>query len=249
MDNNKKDTKSLNLYKEFSTKYIKLSKKELNKIDDYWIFINYFIHPELHGIDGLTKNFWHSNKGLFDAQEYRNYIREIISKKYTISEFLFFEKILNKLLWNLIQYTTDIKNDIPMSYIQKNNNIHLRLNNSGRSFTRKMIIFNEKENCFYYFPNYYNISNEKNNTYLKLNKILTAMTDRKLYEKCMKNKRYINKIIPYYFYYPLDYPFPNVNLLFYNENSDATWTKNIKDLYFSKNNDKWYKHTNFTIHN
>ena len=28
MDNNKKDTKSLNLYKEFSTKYIKLSKKE-----------------------------------------------------------------------------------------------------------------------------------------------------------------------------------------------------------------------------
>ena len=33
MDNNKKDTKSLNLYKEFSTKYIKLSKKELNKIE------------------------------------------------------------------------------------------------------------------------------------------------------------------------------------------------------------------------
>lgn len=239
------------MYKEFSTKYSKLTSKELDQIDNYWIFINYFIHPELHGIKGLSKNFWYSNKGLFGPDDYIKYIRGIISTKYTISEFLFFEKILNKLLWNLIQYMTNTKYDIPMSYIQKNNNILLDMSDNGRSYTRKKIIFNEKEKCYYYFPDYKTVSfsGEKSNKYLKLNRILSAMTDRNLYENLMKNKKYIYKIKTYEFYYPLDYPFPNANLLFYNENSDITWTKNIKDLYFSENKDKWYTYINITLNN
>ena len=47
------------------------------------------------------------------------------------------------------------------------------------------------------------------------------------------------------YYYPQDYPFPNINLLFYNQNKKETWINRINKLYFTNKDNKnidngWY---------
>lgn len=67
-------------------------------------------------------------------------------------------------------------------------------------------------------------------------KILYCLRYREMYEEVIKDKLYINKVESYY--YPYDYPFPNVNLINYNTNNKSIWMKRIKAYYYYKNNDK-----------
>ena len=65
-----------------------LTQEENDKLDDYWKFIKVF---------NVTNNNF-----LYSPREYRSNLITKIKKKYTIDEFYFYEKILNKMLWNLL---------------------------------------------------------------------------------------------------------------------------------------------------
>jgi hypothetical protein len=213
----------------------KLLKSEINELDNYWKFID-FIHEDL-----LKKDF------LYSSYQFRKDLIKKIRKNYTAEEFYKFEKILNKLLWNLMEHIDfNIKN-INISTREKLYNNNIKPLKS--SFSHKLYLHNEKNNKKYFFK-YYPILNKFDNIITKniIKKIFTVLTDRNLYEKVMKikNKKYIYKIKYIEYYYPLDYPFPNINLIFYNENKKESWLERINKLYFneeknSKINNEWYE--------
>lgn len=86
-------------------------------------------------------------------------------------------------------------------------------------------LYNQKLNKKYYFQYYQNIS-----SYPIINAIFNILSNRDLYYKVMNNKLYIKHSLEYYklfdgdksndgiyyceTYYPYDYAFPNINLIF-----------------------------------
>ena len=119
----------------------------------------------------------------------------------------------------------------------------MNINNSRNSFSHKEYLHNEINDKKYYFRFYPRLID-----YDIVNKIFYTMSDRKLYDKVMNGKKsiksiepivYVNGIAYSTYYYPLDYPFPNINLLFYNQNKKETWINKINKLYFTnKTNNK-----------
>jgi hypothetical protein len=221
---------------------IKLLKIEEKSLDDYWEFINIFI-PH-----------WDTSK-LYGPYDYRRVIIPIISKKYTIEQFYFYERVLNKMLWMLINHI-----DFDISKINKyekcyNTSLYKKYGKyygikSKRSFSHKTFIKDDVNNLCYEYDDYMNI--EKNNKTIR--QICEIMRDRKLYELIMKTNKdkvkikiknkviYSNDYPPYY--YPCDYPFPNVNFLFYNKNNKKIWIDRINKLYYNDNkDDEWYNFT------
>jgi len=198
----------------------KFNKLEIEKLDDYWNFI-----------DTFNKNMVEDNV-MYSSHEYRNTIIKIIKKKYKIEEFYFYEQILNKMLWNLLEKyeikLRDINYSYPPAYILK----------SGSTINKKRIKYNKTDDIT--FPLYQHI-HTREETPKNLNKIFHALRYRELYEKLIEDKEYIKKIKPILYYYPHDYLFPNINLLYFNYNEKATWIKRIKAYYYSKDDSKWYK--------
>ena len=170
----------------------------------------------------------------FGPYDYRRFIIKRIREKYSIEEFYKYEKIMNKLYWNLYHKLhkkdklCDMIIKLPRDY--------------NRSFNNKLIIYNHKTKMFHIERDYidYKIRREK-----KLEKkIMSAMIDMDLYFSFYKNpQKKIKKMDK--FYYPLDYPFPNVNRCFYNENPTKEWINRIKKMYFYYNDDfidkYWYE--------
>ena len=198
-----------------------LNKKEQSNINEFWEFIDIFINI-------LPKDY-----SMYSVFEYNNQLRIAIKSKYTVDEFYFYEKILNKLLFNLLfRYKIKYEHIDDCSFVFNLSQI------DAHSYSSKLLLFNEKTKTLFYMPHYTHI--EKHQT--KLYNLIQCLTNRQLYEISMKLTKYedlikeINKYKNYNTYYPLDYPFPNVNLLFYNENNKKTWIKNIKRLIYSN---KW----------
>ena len=214
----------------------KLTKNEIIELDNYWNFINIF-KPE------YKKNIsWINN----DVLTYRKYIIKKIRENYTIEQFYLYEKILNKLLYNLlIHIDFNIDNICINKECTKIYKIHKNTNNEKDgtySYSHKLHITDFKKNVNYKFLYWAQIC--KNDI---INKIFTIMSDKNLYEKIMNDKLDLkNIIISESYYYPNDYPFPNVNFIFYNKNNKKYWIDRIKKLYYTnydKNNnyDKgWY---------
>jgi hypothetical protein len=233
----------------------KLLKNEIKELKNYWNFIKCFdIEYE------INKNYKNLTN---DVQCYRKILIHKIREKYTAEDFYKYETILNKLLWNLIEhlkFNIDkklYKKSIKKYFVNEHIGIfshkyfisnkytgspsykYLVVNEYTGSFSHKMFLVDEKKGIKYYFKYYRNI-----NTYDIINKIFYILSDKTLYKKIIKNKISINDIrkVPIY-YYPLDYPFPNINLLFYNENNENNWIDRINKLYFNETNniDKgWY---------
>lgn len=174
------------------------------------------------------------NPDSFSAYDYRRLIIKKIRDKYSIEEFYKYEKIMNKLYWNLYHklHKKDKLCDMMITPPRDYN----------RSFNNKLIIYNHKTKMFHIERDYidYKIREKK-----KLEKkIMSAMMDMDLYLSFYKNpQKKIKKMDK--FYYPLDYPFPNVNRCFYNENPPKEWINRIKKMYFYYNNDYidkyWYQ--------
>jgi hypothetical protein len=195
-----------------------LSQEENDKIDDYWKFIKVF--------NVNNNNF------LYSPREYRSNLIKKIKKKYTIDEFYFYEKILNKMLWNLLVIYKIFLNKIDFT-----TKLAFRIRDG--SCINKQIMFIEENNII--FPEYRNLKSN-NKVPQDLFKILTILRSRDMYEKVIKDKDYINNIKKIDdFYYPSDYPFPNVNLIEYNNNNKDIWIKRIKAYYFMKDDENWYK--------
>ena len=91
------------------------------------------------------------------------------------------------------------------------------------------------------FPSYNNLK-LNDNVPKDLFKILTILRKKDMYEKAIKDKDYINNVKKIdNFYYPNDYPFPNVNLIEYNDNDKEVWIKRIKAYYYMKDDSHWYE--------
>jgi hypothetical protein len=190
---------------------LSLTNDEINKLDDYWDFINIF------------NNIANKSPNVF---EFRINIIKKIKKKYKPIEFYFFEKILNKMLWRLLY-----KYKIDISKIDANTKLVFGIKNS--SCINKQIIFNNDK--YVIFPSYKSLSKT-------LKKILYILSNKDIYNKIIDNTIDIDNIteITEYFY-PLDYPFPNINLIYYNNNNKNIWLKKIKAYYYYKDDSKWYK--------
>ena len=198
-----------------------LNKKEQSNIDKFWEFIDIFINI-------LPKDY-----SMYSIYNYNIELRTVIKSKYNVDEFYFYEKILNKLLFNLL-----FRYKIKYEHIDNSAFVFNLSQINGHSYSNKLLLFNEKSNTLLYMPHYIYIKKYQS----KLYNLIQCLTNKKLYEISMKLINYedlikeINKYKIYDTYYPLDYPFPNVNLLFYNENNKKTWIKNIKRLIYSN---KW----------
>lgn len=220
----------------------KLLKSEINELDNYWKFID-FIHEDLFKKNLKKDNF------LYSPREFRIDLIKKIREKYSAEEFYKFEQILNKLLWNLIEH---IEFDINNINIFGDEKLYDVINTIKRSFSHKLFLYDEKHKKKYFFKCYQKL-NKFDNIVTKniIKRIFTVLTDRMLYEKVMEmeNKKYIYNIDYIEYYYPLDYPFPNVNLIFYNENKKETWLERINKLYYNEKNNmneinnEWYSFT------
>jgi len=222
----------------------KLLKSELKILDNYWKFIEIFQVDKKYNNNGSN---W--DKGVHG---YRKELIMKIRENYTAEEFYEFEMILNKLLWNLIEHIgfnidnieINIKSQLFMNMNKFNTTISIA-QHDGSSYSFKQFLYNQKLNIRYYF-NYYSEINK----IPIINKIFNALSKRSLYEKVMNDKKYIQKIKPKIYYYPFDYPFPNINLIFYNENFKELWINRIKKLYFYKSKENeidyyWYGIENY----
>jgi len=227
----------------------KLLKKELNILDEFWKFIEIFNYDnyKLSWIDGVYI--------------YRKVLIKKIRETYSAEDFYKYEVILNKLLWNLL---IKIKFDINDLLIQSKLYTEIKIRNSysnkeylhnemkirgSYSYTHKEYLHNEINDTKYYFTFYPQLIN-----YDIVNKIFYIMSNRKLYYNVINGKKSIKNIEPIVYvnhqpyksyYYPQDYVFPNINLIFYNQNKKETWINRINKLYFNnKNNNKidsgWY---------
>jgi hypothetical protein len=188
----------------------KLTKKEENNLNEFNKFIEIFYKD----INFNKIN----NKKIFGPYDYRKLIIKRIKENYTIEEFYFYEKMLNKILWNMLEkenYKTNYK------IIKNKNELKNIPKLMERSFINKIIIKDYKNNKIYYNENYILLKNNK-----IINKIIKKIIGKNHYSK---------------YYYPYDYPFPNINFAFYNNNSKNKKIENIKKYYYSNNDKYWYK--------
>ena len=199
-----------------------LTKIQLSKIEKVWIFIKDF-----YEIETDNNTYYIKNKKLFGPYEYRRLIIDKISKKYTVNEFYDYEKIINKLYWNL-HYRLNITSN--NCNIVKKNKLEKIIK---RSFINKSINYNQKNSKYYIISDYIrNITEKESN-------LLYSLLNERLYKKIMNNPLTKMKI-DFSLYYPNDYPFPNANRCFYNKNKKDYWKKKIFLMYYSNNDKYWY---------
>lgn len=133
------------------------------------------------------------------------------------------------MLWTLLY-----KYKIDISKIDINTKLAIGIKNS--SCINKQIIFHNDK--YFIFSSYKQSNKLPENLY----KILHILSDKNLYNKIIIDPEYIKKIKEIkMFYYPLNYPFPNINLMYYNNNNKQVWLKRIKAYYYYKDDLKWYK--------
>ena len=112
----------------------------------------------------------------------------------------------------------------------------------NRSFINKKIMLLDTSTLI--FPYY---GSQEFNNYLmknkKISKILHVLRYRELFEKTLKDDAYLEnaKFEIETYYYPYDYTFPNISLVWYNKCEKSIWLKRIKAYYYSKSDSNWYK--------
>jgi len=123
----------------------------MNEFDNYWKFISIFAN--IDPVQKLSKNWFNYKDGMFGAYEYRKYIIPKIRELYTPEEFYFYEKILNKLLWNLLEHINfnikDIIIDEKSKLFKTCNQVKDELS-IYRSFSHKVYISDIKKRLIIY---------------------------------------------------------------------------------------------------
>ena len=124
----------------------KLTNKEINELTNYWKFIDIFSLTDLE--KNLSKDWFTYKHMIFGAYEYRKHIIHILQKSYTFEKFYFYEKILNKLLWNLLNHLNFDISDIIINEKHKLyetcNDIKQQLK-INRSYSHKVYITDTKK--------------------------------------------------------------------------------------------------------
>lgn len=175
-----------------------LKRKELKLLDDVWNFLDIF------RITFITRS------------EFRDYIINQIKMRFTLKQFYRYEKIVEKLYWNMCELLgtrIDIDNVFFKKYDIKNRNVVinniLKESNIGRTTIKKAYVINKNDNTIYYKYNYPDDFDLL---------MYSIMTNRILYETIIMNKNkitleYLDKLIdqPFESIIEFDYPFPNIN--------------------------------------
>ena len=217
-----------------------LSKIQQQKIDDTWKFLDYFTNKSANNFKKIK------------ASEYRLHIIHKVNI-YTIQQFYEYEKIINILYWNLKKKLKKYYLDNKTKYLIKKNLNDPEINNI---YYNKYIkgIKKPRSNEYMSFVNsviHFNDINKKWYITGRLSELddicMNIMRDKKIYyvvynKPSYINKKYIKDHINLYF--NLNYPFPNVNPMFFNRNRKSRWINRITKMYYNKNKkiDKyWYK--------
>ena len=205
------------------TKY-NLSNDDLNNINKLIIFIKHLKHDNIDSIF---------------VSNYRYLIINNIKKKYSYNDFYKNELLLNKLFWSL-------KNKLK-PYVKNNKTkytIKEKIKKTGFGSIDNKYVGSIVNSYFQY--------NQKNNKWYILKDIsdldkicfdILYNTNKSTYLKYYNNPESISKYniknIKEYYYFK-NYPFPNVNPMFYNENKKQYWIKKINKMYFDDNDRCWY---------
>lgn len=219
-----------NIYTDPSLIY-PLSNEEEEVICEVWRFLEIFNYPTPY----LT--------------DYREYLIKKIRQKYNYHDFYLYESIANKLFWNLRMVVgmlfkeeencQKIKYQDIEDLEDKLRNIKIGLGNYYRSYINKLIMVDHENQIIFHKKM------EGSADIFTKNKLnvhtLFVLLNRKLYEKIMQNPQKIKKIQMPYFYYQLDYGFPNLNCCNYSINNKKEKMKRIKKMYYRNYQKYWFK--------
>lgn len=210
----------LNPYNNINLKFT-LNNKELEVLDEIWVFIDNF------RISELTRS------------KYRNKIINLIKKKYNLETFYFYEKIVEKIYWNLV---LKIKQDLkikPEIFLKKEKNydknkitnkILMRNKKIKESTVRKTFIITQNNNLLYkyLYPNDLDLL------------VGSIMQNRSVYETIMSDNSFIYdiEIEPYNNNIEFDYPYPNLNTIKYFQQNKKQRMHNINNLYYNDDAEK-----------
>ncbi|MBA43178.1 MAG: hypothetical protein CMF62_04105 [Magnetococcales bacterium] len=246
-------------YKNSNHKYPLLS-EEINVINQVWDFLKIF-NKNYVSPSEYRKSVLRKVRKKYKIEHFKQ-LEEIAEKMFWNLRWLIYP-LLYKINITKEEYLEFLKNDtnitIPQSLLlceikdYKNkeeldsiiiNNIYLNTN-YYRTFINKIVIINPTSrrimlkamegSSSIFSKNYFNLLSVR------------IFTDRKLYEKVMKNPFYIteNDISLPEFYFQYDYPFPNLNLCEYNfiESTSKTRLERIYRMYFHRENPErhWIK--------
>ena len=181
--------------------------------------LEYMLNPEEVVI--IDKVFDFVNKFNFVSitlAEYRTKLINDIQKTTRLDEFIMYEKIAEKLLWNLKSKTKhlykDLSDCVNCVYELSESGLASALDkfyedNSYRSFINKLVLIDDVNNKIYHrkMEGSAHIF-EKNEFNLKL---WIALNDKKTYELIMFNPSEITKLELPVYYFSSDYGFPNLN--------------------------------------
>lgn len=211
----------------YTNKFLKykLKNKDIKQIDNVWNFLNIF------RITQTTR------------KKYRDCIIDNIRKNYDIVNFYKYEKILEKMYWNLV-YKIKKDNDIkPKIYIKNisNESIHdlrdkimIKNKYSKESNVRKSFVISRNKNYLYKY-------NYPNDLDLMASSI---MINRSIYETYLSNdiSIYDLNIEPYNNIIEFDYPFPNLNTIKnFSFDNKKERLNNIQKMYFDDDSYKnWF---------
>jgi hypothetical protein len=202
-----------------------LTNSELKIITDTWNFLDIFRQTS------LTKN------------EYRKTIIQKIKKKYNLNDFFYYEKIIEKIYWNLFNVIVGkISMDEKINRQELNNdsekdikNKILQRSNIGESNVRKTYVLDRKKQKIFYkykYPNDLDLL------------LFSIMINRSLYETIMSNINkitldYLNELIeyPYDMDIEFDYAFPNFNTIKPFTYTDDERLNKIKKMYYSNDSE------------
>jgi len=207
-----------------------LTNEEIENLDKVWEFIECFNYPKIN------------------LHKFRKQVISKIRSKYSLHEFLVYEKVIEKLLFNLkdryFDQNKDIYTKIKIIELNKEDNLNKKIREFSancqicllRSFINKNFYFNYSNNKLYFTPTKgsSDILEES-----RLDSILnTVMYNRESYEMFMLDNS-LNDIDQ--FYYSFDYPFPNIFTDKFNIINDKDREIRIDKLYFSGGEKMWFK--------
>jgi hypothetical protein len=225
-----------------------------------------FTKDEIKNLIKAWTFFMEFRKIDLSLQHYRKELIRIISSKYTIDEFLFYEAIIDKLYWNLQEKLAKIWLNDPyidtIPYSLTLSNAHPYLNTEQlrdiisdnlkkdyyRSFINKLIIIDKTQNIVYTKDQESSIKFMGKNYFNLLGSAI--MSSIQLYERILKEPHQIifTKIPLPMYYHQLDYGFANFSLCAYNINDINTIEgkkyrlERIKKMYYLPNcENNWFK--------
>ena len=167
------------------------------------------------------------------VREFRERIIQTVRERYTVDDFYRLEKALQIKFFDLVKH---LGLRLNRDEIERPRNIYDTVDINS-SCINKMVHFQDGK--IYIFNNYRKLSNvyTSDPNLLNIMKVMYVMRDKSLYDRVKMDKTVFDSIHlreEDVYYYPCDYPFPNFNVFVLNTNSEKVWKKNIKRLYFNR---------------